>query len=167
MMQMKTARSNYERGDNVMKKIIKVSFLCAVIFIIVFIVICRLISQNYEYSIGRDTHKAFGNREYQILTYTSMDREKQYSLYNVKYNETIINKLNSYKAYGEYVYFCGDDGDVYIRLNTHNNKILYYRASGCDLIYIEEMRENDDIELVTSFGSIDEKDRLRFEKLLI
>jgi hypothetical protein len=150
-----------------MKKVIKVLLFGMIIFSIVFIVVCRLTSQNYEYGVGRDTHKTFGNREYQILTYTSMDREKQYSLYNVKYNEAIINKLNSYKAYGEYVYFCGDDGDVYIRLNTHNNKILYYRASGCDLIYIEEMQENGDIELVTSFELIDERDRLRFEKLLI
>ena len=55
-----------------MKKIIKTLIFCVIISIVVFVVICRLISQNYEYSIGRDTHKTFGNREYQILTYTSM-----------------------------------------------------------------------------------------------
>lgn len=150
-----------------MKKIIKTLIFCVLIFIVVFIVICRLISQNYEYSIGRDTHKTFGNREYQILTYTSMNREKQYCLYNFKYNETVINDLNSYKAYGKYIYFCGDDGLVYIRLDTQNNKILYYRAIGCNLINVEEMQKNGDIEIITSLEAVSEKDRLRFDKLLI
>ena len=77
------------KKGNIMKKIIKTLIFCVIIFIVVFVVICRLISQNYEYSIGRDTHKAFGNREYQILTYTSMNREKQYCLYNFKYNEPL------------------------------------------------------------------------------
>lgn len=149
-----------------MKKIIKTLILCVIISIVVFVVICRLISQNYEYSIGRDTHKTFGNREYQILTYTSMNREKKYCLYNFKYNETVINDLNSYKSYGKYMYFCGDDGLVYIRLDTHNNKILYYRAIGCNLINVEEMKKKGDIEVITSLEEVSEKDRSRFDKLL-
>ena len=65
-----------------MKKIIKTLIFCVIISIVVFVVICRLISQNYEYSIGRDTHKTFGNREYQILTYTSK-KNTVYTILNI------------------------------------------------------------------------------------
>lgn len=131
-----------------MKKIIKTLIFCVIISIVVFVVICRLISQNYEYSIGRDTHKNFWKQRISNSNLYIDEWRIKYCLYNFKYNETVINDLNSYKSYGKYIYFCGDDGLVYIRLDIHNNKILYYQAIGCNLTNVEEMKKRVTLKLL-------------------
>lgn len=148
-----------------MKKPIKIVSICGAAVFVIFIIICRMMSQSYEYDIGRDTYKAFGNREYQLINYTSAMGNKQRCLYNLKYNESIIDNVYAYKIYGNYVYFCNDDDSIYVKLNKQNNRIIYISENGCNLMSLNDMIINNDIKVVTVFKDINREDQLRFEEL--
>lgn len=125
--------------------------ILATVSIIIILLMAYFVNMpHYEYGIGRDTHKAFGNAEYQILNSTSYDKTKQYNLYNFKYHEAIIDKLYEYVKKGDLIYFYGyKNGNVYIILDETCNKIVYCQLDGnISLIYIQKMIENNDIQLV-------------------
>ena len=129
--------------------------------IITYIIVCRIIASGYDYPIGRDTVKAFGNREYQIINLGAGAK----CLCNEKYRECILEDLVGYKKYGSYVYFCPYYSNVYIKLNVKDNKILYCCNDERKLIRNNKMYEDGAIEVVTSFDELSEEDRVRFCEL--
>lgn len=151
------------------KKLTSIISISMLSILVIFIIISRLMSHNYEYSMGKDSHKAFGNGEYQILTKNNLKDVKEYSLYNMKYKETIIESVQGYKKKANYIYFYGIGADeIFVLLNVDDNKIIYYSASDEDhLIYYNKMIEDNVLQTINSFEKFKDEDQKVFKKLII
>lgn len=150
------------------KRFINIICISILSLLFLFIVVSRLMTHQYEYFIGKDTHRAFGNGEYQIMTQKDWNGVKTYSLYNMKYNETIIKIIQNYKKKANYVYFYGiGTSEIFVVLNTDNNKITYYSSNGADhLIYYNEMMQNDEIKVIYSFEKFKDEEKNMLKKLM-
>ena len=122
-----------------------------------------------EYETWKDTKAAFGNGNYQIL-HGCRNNEEINTLYNCKHDREVVSNVENYVEKGNYIFFVGHfrKQKVFCKLNVETNLLSYYPEENSDEFFmagIEELIEDKQIELLSSFDDFSEEDRLEFERL--
>ena len=125
---------------------------------------------SLEYGIWKDTKAAFGNGNYQILHGYRDDAEIN-TLYNCKHNQEVVTNVEKYVEKENYVFFVGDfrKQKVFCKLNVETNLLSYYVEENSDeffMVFLEEMIEDKQFELLSSYGDFSEEDKAEFKRLM-
>ncbi len=150
-----------------MKKI-----LCGVSAIIILITIWLISYDNgLKYDVGKDTIKAFGDGMYQIYHHV-YNGDSLKGLGNCKYHHSVIDKVEMYQEYDDDIYFIGifNEYKVYCILNVETNQLKYYpcieEGKPLGLVYADEMRQNNEVILLSDFDQFEESEKKNFDNLL-
>lgn len=83
-----------------------------------------------KYDQGKDSYKAFGDGEYQLLRYTSISGERELCLTNCRIHTSILNNVKQFSVDDAYGYFWGDcpfyesqSSQIYVLLKLDDNHI--------------------------------------------
>lgn len=96
-----------------------------------------------KYDQGKDSYKAFGDGEYQLLRYTSISGERELCLTNCRIHTTVLNDVKQFSVDDAYGYFLGDcpfyesqSSQIYVLLRLDDNHIslIYDTPEDAELI---------------------------------
>lgn len=128
------------------------------ILLLCFLVLYKVSLPRLEYETGKDTHEYFGNGQYQLLTSSKSINNKQYSLFNMKYHISIIDKVIEYQKTNDTVYFYGEhqSNTVYALLYLNDNRIIYCQPKGdIDILYANDMINAQELEIISEISEFE------------
>lgn len=139
---------------------------CLCVMILLYLTAC---TNNTIYETGKDTVYSFGDGLYQIL-HQKVNNKEEKLLTNCKYNQCVLTEISNYKIVENTVYFIGKyyDRNVYCRLNVVDNLLKYYIEGREEftMVFFQDMYEDGQIEILTTYEDFTENDRGVFKSLI-